>query len=423
MQGLPRVPDRARQLAPDPRHRLVRLPLRRRRARDRRAADRGDPRGARAPGSSCASSRGPPPTRKPPLRFTGSFATDDDGTDRHQAPRHDAARQPRALPRDRRRASRSRRPSTGSSRRRSRGRSTPRPPAGCARRSTSSPASACATTRPRSRPARASARSTTWSIPSSCRRSPAASCARRSASSRTRSGGSRGFLPQGRCSVHARRRRVAVRHEVHRQLRAPPHAVGLLRPEEVGDHAVARRVGRHHDHVAARVARPAAQIRAAALRVPTTSPSASRPALAQRLDRLRDEVALLLPLALGRQQARAREPERGAVDAGDAEDVDRRAPRAGEPRHELDRLGRDRPTLGGEQDALDLELRGVGRLRRAGAAHRRHGRARRRPGALPIRRRRRPAVGSSSARRRRSSRRRACATSTAAGRRRARRSR
>ena len=68
---------------------------------------------------------------------------------------------------------------------------------GCARRSTSSRGSACSTTRRRSRPARPSARSTTWSTPSSCRRSRGASCARPSASSRTPSGGSAATCRRG----------------------------------------------------------------------------------------------------------------------------------------------------------------------------------------------------------------------------------
>ena len=131
-------------------------------------------------------------------------------------------------------------------------------------------------------------------------------------------------VPRRAGRAEARRRLDAAgplaleRHEVHRHRRAPAHAVGLLGPQEVGDHAVARRLGGHHDHVGADRTR----LRADPLRRLARADDLAlgvEAALAQRLDRGGDEVALLLPLALVRQESRAREAVRAAVDARDAE--------------------------------------------------------------------------------------------------------
>ncbi len=67
-------------------------------------------------------------------------------------------------------------------------------------------------------------------------------------------------------------------------------------------------------------------------------------------DRLGDDVALLGPLLLGRQQPGRRHAERGAVDPGDREHVHARARRLGQLDRPGDRRRRDRPALGGQQD-------------------------------------------------------------------------
>src|SRR5512144_2185368 len=64
--------------------------------------------------------------------------------------------------------------------------------------------------------------------------------------------------PCARLPLAARRRverrgrtaRSTLEDQVHRDLRAPAHAVGRLRAHEAGDEAPARRVGAHHDRVA-----------------------------------------------------------------------------------------------------------------------------------------------------------------------------
>ena len=72
---------------------------------------------------------------------------------------------------------------------------------------------------------------------------------------------------------------------------------------------------------------------------------------AERLHRLPDDRALLLPLALVRQQAGVRQPEAGTPDAYDREDV-HVAPVVGELGRALDGCGRNRAPLGGEEHAI-----------------------------------------------------------------------
>ena len=71
-------------------------------------------------------------------------------------------------------------------------------------------------------------------------------------------------------------------------------------------------------------------------------------------DGLRDDVALLGPLALGRKQAGVRQRERDPVDARDGEHVHARTGRLQQLDRAIDGGGRDRPPLRGDQDLLEL---------------------------------------------------------------------
>ena len=151
-----RLPARARRIAPDPGHRVVRLPPDGGRARGRLRADGSDPRRAspravhapdgadrdRLPGGA----RVPRPARHRARRRTRGEA-------RPQARGDHPAGQPGAVPRARGRRRRSRRRSTGSRPSPASASSTARRPTRCARRSWSSTASASSTTRLRCMPA------------------------------------------------------------------------------------------------------------------------------------------------------------------------------------------------------------------------------------------------------------------------------
>ena len=113
---------------------------------------------------------------------------------------------------------------------------------------------------------------------------------------------------------------------------------------------------------------PPSRIRLVDLRVPSTCPSASMPLRSSALDRLATIVALLRPLGLGRQQARAGHPERDAVDAGDREHVDAGVRGRASSTHASRSPRSGSAALGGEQDPFERILgTGARRLRLASA--------------------------------------------------------
>ena len=147
----------------------------------------------------------------------------------------------------------------------------------------------------------------------------------------------------------------ALEHQEHRDLRLAADPLRFLGPQKSPTHAVAVRIGAHHDRVAARelglVDDPLGRL-ARSDHVPV-----SLDALAlEALDRLVHDVALLLPLRLGREQPGHLHPERDAVYPGDREHADagvRGLRQLDDPR---DHGVGERPTLGREQDPLERPL-------------------------------------------------------------------
>ena len=170
------------------------------------------------------------------------------------------------------------------------------------------------------------------------------------------------------------------------------HALGLLGPQHVADDAVAVRVGRHHDRVAALARRPPRRSAWSPCACPSTWPSASMPLRSQPLDRLGDDLALLLPLALGRQQpgwaSRTTTPWTRAIENTCTLAPERSRAR---PTRSIAASG-IAPALGGEQDPLERPARLAALSDRSVLAAALTGR-RRRPAPAHRRRRRRRALG------------------------------
>ena len=119
-------------------------------------------------------------------------------------------------------------------------------------------------------------------------------------------------------------------------------------------------VGRHHDRLAA-VFRRLTDDRLGRLARADDVTGCFDPLALEPPDGLRDDVALLGPLALGRKQAGVRQRERDPVDARDGEHVRARTGRPQQLDRAIDGGGRDRPPLRGDQDLLELSSVGVRR--------------------------------------------------------------
>src|SRR5439155_4855497 len=103
---------------------------------------------------------------------------------------------------------------------------------------------------------------------------------------------------------------------------APFHAIRLLRPDEVGNEPVSRRVGAHHDCFAAESLRLADDALGRLARAEDVAVGLDA-ALLEQPDGFGDAVALVLPLLPVWTQARGGQREADTVDPCDRKDVDR----------------------------------------------------------------------------------------------------
>ena len=122
--------------------------------------------------------------------------------------------------------------------------------------------------------------------------------------------------PARATSVGAGRLSVSFANQEHGDLGLAADPLRFLGPGEVADDAAAVGVGGHHDHVAAGDLRLVDDLLGCGPRADYATVGVD-PLATQELDDLAHHRTLLVPFALGRQQAGVRKAEGHTVDAGD----------------------------------------------------------------------------------------------------------